>query len=439
MSLMTHRDHQGRYVAFAEAVQRAATGSQGWRHYSAALRVFALVDQRFAPPAPAHRPAATANADHDAARTAVDAVDAVRTRKRLAEIVDTLADPTATNGDILARVSAYGERLAGSGEYRQASDVFQAVIEYAHRSGDHLREAIGYDRLGSALRDRGQLPEAVVAYARAHTIAEACGALGVALKARVAESSVYWKHERLDDAARILDATIALAASAGETEAGAMAAHDRGVVAHEQGQWTLALAYYDRAFMAYRDPAKRYRLLNDIGRSLVMLNQRDSARRAYLAVYLTCREPYPRWAAAINLLDLAIENAHESAFDHYRRALAHVPMPAHLLVAYLSHVGDGCVVFDRPSEALAAFSRLRRVKTRYRIRQLPTAAADLSALRPAPPAPHIGRLRDPQFLIADINRVGDLSTLLSAANGASIWSKPHAERPRLRRRRSRTF
>jgi tetratricopeptide (TPR) repeat protein len=433
---MSHRDHPTRYVAFADAVERAAVGSQGWRHFSAALSVFALVDRRF--DAPTSQPTTT-SADHDAARGAVDAVDAVRTRKRLAEIVDTLADPTATSGDLLSRVSAYGERLLGAGDYRQAGDVFHAVIEYARQSDDQLREALGHDRLGSTLRDRGQLPEAVVAYAQAHRIAEQCGALGVALKARVAESSVYWKHGRYDDAARILDATIARAAIAGETEAGAMAAHDRGVVAHEQGQWGLALGYYDRAFLAYRDAAKRYRLLNDIGRALVMLNQRDSARRAFLAVYLTCREPYPRWAAAINLLDLAIENAHESAFDHYRRALAHVPMPAHLLVAYLSHVGDGCVVFDRPSEALAAFSRLRRVKTRYRIRQLPTASADLSALRPAPPAPLIDRLRDPQFLIADVNRVGDLSTLLSAANGGSIWPKPHSERSRLRRRRSRTY
>jgi tetratricopeptide (TPR) repeat protein len=430
---MDLRERPARYASFVDAVRRSSAGSQGWRHFSAALRVLTLVDQRFD-----SRDQSAASADHDATRRAIAAVDAVRTRKRLAEVVETLADPTATSGDILARVSAYGDRLLVAGDYRQAGDVFQAVIEYAHRSGDRLGEAHGYDRLGSTLRDRGQLPEAIVAYTQAHAIAEQCGALGAALKARVAESSVYWKHQRYDDAARILDATIARAAAGGETEAGAMAAHDRGVVAHEQGQWRLALAYYDRAFLTYRDAAKRYRLLNDIGRSLVMLNQRDTARRAFLAVYLTCREPYPRWAAAINLLDLAIENAHESAFDHYRRALAHVPMPAHLLVAYLSHVGDGSVVFDRPSDALAAFSRLRRVKTRYLIRQLP-AARDLSALRPVAPAPTIDRLRDPALLIADINRVGDLSTLVSAASGGSIWAKSHSDRPRLRRRRSRTL
>lgn len=415
-------------------MQRASRGSPGWRHYDAALHALALVDQRF------DTPNRRATQEHSAVRRAIALVDAVRTRKRLDEIVDALADTDATAGDVLARVSAYGERLLGAGTFRLAGDVFQAVIEYAHASGDSAREAQAYDRYGSSLRDRGQLPEALAAYTQAHTLAEQCGELGMALKARVAESSVYWKHQRFADAARILDATIARAAAAGETEAGAMAAHDRGVVAHEQGQWGLALSYFDRAFVAYRDAGKRYRLLNDIGRSLVMLNRRDVARRAYLAVYLTCRESYPRWAAAINLLDLAIENAHESAFDHYRRALAHMPMPAHLLVSYLSSVGEGSVLFDRQRDAFAAFSRLIRVKARHRISQLPAAHPDahrdVPAARAGAPVHLIDRLRDPELLIAEVNRVGDLSTLMSAADGSSIWPRNPADRPRLRHRRS---
>jgi hypothetical protein len=87
-------------------------------------------------------------------------------------------------------------------------------------------------------------------------------------------------------------------------------------------------------------------------------------------VAATTQELYLRWAAQINLLEIASKQREEPSFEMYRRELAGADLPASLEANYHLHVGRGYQLFGRNDSAKAALERALAVSTKHRFNQL---------------------------------------------------------------------
>jgi tetratricopeptide (TPR) repeat protein len=67
----------------------------------------------------------------------------------------------------------------------------------------------------------------------------------------------------------------------------------------------------------------------------------SAARDAYLVLSATAQEQYVRWAATINLMEVASQTRSETLFELYRRNLVGQNMPPYLTTAYELNAGLG--------------------------------------------------------------------------------------------------
>jgi tetratricopeptide (TPR) repeat protein len=173
-----------------------------------------------------------------------------------------------------------------------------------------------------------------------------------ALSVLIAKATMMRVRGDLAAAGAVLNRIVRRAAEVDERDVLARAAHERGIVAYEQGRYDHALVDFGDAFEAYADARRRIRLLSDVGRSFRALGMLTDARDALIVVFQLDRgDPTVHWAAGITLMTLAVDLNNVVAFDQYRISLAGAPMPARLLAGYLLAVGDGYQQFGRPAEA----------------------------------------------------------------------------------------
>jgi hypothetical protein len=425
--------------AFDAAIARSLPGSQlacRARAGRLALRVSIVVLDRH--PCPDDRAAA--------ARRAITDIRERRTRDRLDAIVS-----AATSTDLAAvfkALRAYGTHLFREGSYDLAADTYRVVIATA--SADLASAELGHAHywLGYSLRESGDEPSAADSFAAAESIAAQSHDLALCFNARIALASLHWSgsariatesfHEGLARAAVLLDDVLLGADQASLPATVARAAHDRGVVAHLAGDDHLALALYARAWPLHLSTYRKYRLLDDIGRSLVGVGLRDIAREAHLAAYLTAPEKHSRWSAGINLLFLAIIEGNRDAFEQYRAELARTSMSSRLLALYLQHVGEGyCFTFDEPELGQHALLRALVLAERH---HLPDAwhAADRALLGHSDlSAPARTDVVPPELtpLIHSVRTLTPLSTFLHCALAGGRCDTPLSPTGQLHRRR----
>jgi tetratricopeptide (TPR) repeat protein len=225
-------------------------------------------------------------------------------------------------------------------------------------------------QLGYCLRMLGSWDEATAAYADAGRVATSMGDVVGILRAQIADARLSTARGNLPRAEEILDETIVRAKNESLRDVLGLALHERGTVAHERGDYERSIRLkYDAMEYTSSDTA-RDRVLADIAASFMELGVTSAARDAFLVLAATGREQYVRWAATLNLLDIAIADGSEPSFETYRRELLSAALPVVLEVNFHMVVGKGHDTFGRTERARECYTRAIEMASQHRLNQL---------------------------------------------------------------------
>jgi tetratricopeptide (TPR) repeat protein len=278
---------------------------------------------------------------------------------------------------------AYGRLLEYDADWALAVDAYSVVIAHAPAGGaaDLLPDA--YHRSGYCRRMLGDLPGASADFTTGRKVAREQGNSAADLQLRLSEANVIAHRGNLPEAARVLEQLVADAADAGARQIVAAARHDSGLVAHAQGRFERAALLCFAAAQSYDDPRQRARALSDLAACSAALGHMELARQVNEIVYTAAATRELRWAAAINLLEMAVADGHEQMFEAYRSALEAEPLPVTLAANYHLFTGRGHVRFGRPRLARQEFGRALGISMDAALNQIgilaDQALADLSA------------------------------------------------------------
>ena len=372
-----------RHLAFFEALAELEESDAAWRSTSAGLVVLRLVDAWME-----HGPFTPGGAGWgvEAVREAVNSVDAGNpARLILAGVVDAIAtgaEPSA----VTPRLLAYARALHYAAEWRLSADVYHTVLAHAHPIEESDSVIDANMQFGYCSRMLGRWDEAALAYSQAGEIAVAVGDIVKVLRARVADAKLAIDRGNLPMAESILEETVTRATDReGKLrDVRAIALHERANVAILRGQYESAVRFAYEALDGMTNPADRDRVLLDIAAAFVELGVLSAARDALVVLAATAQEQYLRWAATVNLLEVAGREGCEPVFEQYRRQLADAPLPASLEANYYLVVGKGYAGFGRVEPARSALTKAIDVATHHAFHQLVHAAeAELRELERA--------------------------------------------------------
>ena len=366
---MAQSDRTIRHLPFFEALAVLEESSTEWRAMTAGLVVLRLVDSWFEE--------GTSIASSDAwglmaVREAVEAVDVGNpARTILSGVVDAVASASRADFSVIApRLSAYGRALHFDAKWRQAADVNETLLAYAHPIDEADVYINASMQLGFCRRMLGAWEEAAAAYADASRVAVSMGDVVGILRAQIADARLSVARGNLPRAEEILDDTIVRAKSESLTDVLGLALHERAGVAHERGDYERSIRFgYDALSHTTRDTA-RDRVLADIAVSFMELGVTSVARDAFLVLAATGQEQYVRWTASLNLLDIAITDGSEPAFEAYRRELSQAALPIELAVNLHILVGKGYHSFGRSDRARTSLVQAVELASQNRLNQL---------------------------------------------------------------------
>ena len=362
-----------RHLAFFEALAELDESDAAWRSTSAGLVVLRLFDAWMEN---GPFPADAVGWGLPAVRDAVDSMDPGNpARLILSGVVDAIAEG-AEPPAVTPRLLAYARALHYNAAWTLSADVYHTVIAHAHpiEEADSVIDA--NMQYGYCSRMLGRWDEAALAYKQAGEIAVAVGDIVKVLRARVADAKLAIDRGNLPKAEAILDETVARATDPQRklTEIRAIALHERAAVAYLRGQYESSVRFAYEALDGMTDPAARDRVLADIAAAFVELGLLGAARDALVVLAATAQEQYLRWAATINLLEVAAKDGCEPVFEQYRRELVSAALPASLEANYHLVVGRGYAGFGRLDAARAALTRALDVADKQNYHQLVSQA-----------------------------------------------------------------
>jgi tetratricopeptide (TPR) repeat protein len=364
-----------RHLAFFEALGSLEEGSTDWHATTAGLVVLRMVDAWYdegAHVAAADAWGLTAVREAVAAMTAGDPA-----RTILSGVVDAVATAERADFSVVAtRLSAYGRALHFDAKWRLAADVYETLLAYAHPIDESDVYINASMQLGYCLRMLGEFDQAAVAYADAGRVATSMGDVVGILRARIADARLSMSRGNLPRAEEILDDTIARAKSESLDDVAGLAMHERAIVAYDRGDFPLSIRFAYDALPKLTGQSARDRVLVDIAASFLELGVTSAARDAFLVLAATAQEQYVRWTATLNLLELAVVDTNEPAFESYRRELAAIELPANLEVSYHLQSGKGYTAFGRWDRAQRSLTRAVELAAKHRLNQLLFAAEE---------------------------------------------------------------
>ena len=358
-----------RHLAFFEVLAGLDESHAKWKSTSAGLVVLRLFDDWMD-----HGPfPAGDNAwGIHAVRAQVDSVEVGNpTRLILAGIVDAIASG-AERSALTPRLLAYARALHYAAEWGLSADVYHTVIAHAHPIEESDSVIDANMQYGYCARMLGKWDEAALAYTQAGEIAVAVGDIVKVLRARVADAKLAIDRGNLPKAEEILEETIARATDReGKLiEMRALALHERAAVAHLRGDYETAVRFAYEALDGMTNPAARDRVLSDIAAAFIELGVLGAARDALVVLAATAQEQYIRWAATVNLLEVAARERCEPVFEQYRRELSDVSLPVSLEASYYLTVGKGYSGFGRVEAARSALTKAIDLSTKHRFHQI---------------------------------------------------------------------
>jgi tetratricopeptide (TPR) repeat protein len=279
---------------------------------------------------------------------------------------------------VAPRLMAYARSLDLDAKWALAADVYQTVIAHAHPVDESDVVVSAHLRLAFCHRSLGALDEASESYATASAIANDSDDMFGILRAQIGSAKIAIERGNMPRAELLLDDVIERAATdEGLIDVHAMALQDRAGVAFFRGRYDLAVQLAYHSLELTRDPVDRDRLLSDIALAFTRLGVRSAARDAYLVVEATAQEQYQRWAASMNLMELAALEGAMPVFERYRRSLAGMPFPPSLQAQFHLQSAEGYEALSEYGSAVNASYRARDVARQYGFHQVVFAAEAL--------------------------------------------------------------
>lgn len=366
---MAPSDRIVRHLPFFEALAGLEESSAEWRATTAGLVVLRLVDSWL------EEGQSVASADSwglTAVRGAIEEMDTgTPTRAILSGVVEAIAGaPRADFSLVAPRLSAYGRALHFDAKWRLAADVNETLLEYAHPIDEADVYINGSLQLGYCLRMQGDWDGASAAYDGAGRVATTMGDVISILRVQISRARLSWARGNLPRAEEMLDETIARAKNESLQEVLGLALHERAGLAHDRRQFEQSIRIGYEALENTTGHTARDRVLADIAVSFMELGVTSVARDAFLVLAATGQEQYVRWVASLNLLDLAIADGSEPAFEAYRRELAQAPLPVALEVNLHVLSGKGYQAFGRVDRARSSLTLAVEVASQNRLNQL---------------------------------------------------------------------
>lgn len=353
-----------RHLPFFAELAALDDRDPSWREVSAGLVVLRLLDSWI------EEGAAAVAADGWGVRSVEAAIeeieDCVPTRAMLGRVVEAMkSSPPNDMRAIAPRLLAYGRALDLDAKWALAADVYETVIAHVHPVEESDVAISAHLRHGYCMRSLGNLEDAAESYATASKIADSVADMFGVLRAQIGSAKIAMARGNIPRAESLLDETIVRARQHELVDVHAMALQDRAAVAHMRGSYDLAVRLAYTALELTTDPKNRDRLLIDIAGSFYMLGARSAARDAYTVIEATAQEQYQRWAATINLMEIAATDGSRPVFERFRRTLSAVPLPPILQAEFQLHAALGHEYFGEIEFAQAALQRAHSIATQF--------------------------------------------------------------------------
>ncbi len=397
-----------RHRAFATALAHSVDGTDDWQRLLAGFVTLRFVDRWL------REGASAAKASDDAmraVRSAVAAVPLLHATDREPALLNAVLDaaqsarrvgPHAVRPALYAYATALQHRSA----WTLAADVYEMIVELSEQppweaAADAERDAELVDdaliRAGGCYRIMARHAEAARSYGRARDRALERGDLCRVCVARLGETNLVRDRGNLSDAEAgyrglIEMLTSLIAHGALPDEAVPMAAlraevrHELANVLHARERPVEAI---EVAREAWGEPAytKRDRLLVDSASYLRDVGATEAARDASLLVLALAAqggEPVAGWMATANLLELAVDERDEAAFERHRDTLAGVrQLPPFIEAGYYTYLARGYLTFGSATggreRALQAARHAGQVAAAHGLHQWVFAAEALVA------------------------------------------------------------
>jgi tetratricopeptide (TPR) repeat protein len=275
-------------------------------------------------------------------RTAIEAIEETSpSRAILSRIVDMVESRNGRFRSAVTPLMAYAKALEYDAKWALAADVYETVLAHLHPVDDADASIAAHLRLGQCFRTLNDIESSAAAYETAFTLATAVGDVVGVLRARIGEGRIAMFRGNLPHAEAIFDETISRAVGPEFGDVRSSALHGRANVAHFREQYELAIQFAYQALEHAQIPAERDRILGDIAVSFLELGVYSAARDAYLVISATAQEQYTRWAATLNLLEIAALTGMQPMFELYRRQLVGLELPPYMATAFEMNLGTG--------------------------------------------------------------------------------------------------
>jgi tetratricopeptide (TPR) repeat protein len=423
-----------RHRAFFDALATTDEASEAWRAARAGLVTLRLLDAWSEDLVSGQVSLARMREREKAFKYEVDAVQSAiaelptkgAERRLLSTIVARVVE--AQDGEpprLVAPLFAYARALHVRSAHMLAADVY--VILWEAHIGDGAIGPVDSDvataaamYAGGCYRIMGDTERAGQAYRAAGALAATRGDERNVLRAKLGEAKLVAGRSDFTTAHERLAAIVAGATGIDCGEIRAEAWHELARVAVQLGHHEDAITYAHEAWNSMTDTIERERMLLTLALFLLDGGYPEISREANALLAETAQEPITRWAATINLIEIAALERRELDFMRHRRSLASVGLPPLLAAEFDYYVGQGHLAFGQPSLAAAALDRAVSVAQRYGLAEVlqraQAAHAALSAGRVLTPPRSVPVTPRP----ARVNRVAEAihgARLLAAASG----------------------
>ncbi|MFG2377674.1 tetratricopeptide repeat protein [Streptomyces sp. NPDC048504] len=242
------------------------------------------------------------------------------------------------------------EALAEYLDWRRSFDdlitVCGVVGEAAHRAGNRVSEGIAWSNLGNALRETGQVEEAVDAHVRARHLFQVSGDRRHEANAWNNLGVVLPKIDRVEEAIEAHTRARELYRGVGDRHGEAMAWNNLGLALQEAGPAGEAIEAHTRALELYQGMEDRHfeaTAWNNLGLALQLADRTGEAIDAHKKALMIYREFKDEYRAGTALQNLAL--AHESE-----------DRPAEARTCYLQ-AADAYTRANSPTESAQARTR----------------------------------------------------------------------------------
>jgi hypothetical protein len=139
----------------------------------------------------------------------------------------------------------------------------------------------------------------------------------------------------------------------------ALALHSRSALAQRRGEHVESVRLAYAALRLTKNQAARDSVLADLAAAFEDAGLRPASRDANLLLVATTQSKFVRWQATINLMELAVRDHLEQAFDTYAQELRREPLGPWLKSHFLLFYAEGLETFGRYEAAEEVLSQAK--------------------------------------------------------------------------------